>query len=287
VRVKPTDEVLDGYLACAPLAHALHRAAEAHQLANVALRGPVLDLGCGAGQFASLALEGRLDVGVDVDARALDRAARTGRYGELHRADAARLPFADGQFQTVLAVSVLEHLSQPDLALAEAFRVLRPGGRFIVTVVLADLHHYLFYPRLLRRLGLARLAHWYCRLQDCLLQHRSLLARSRWRELFHAVGFQTFRGRPILTPRLTACWDRLLLPASPYRLGCSFAWHPRWFRQRAIRCYRDSVRERSPEGSNLLIIARKPRRPGRVCRTRPPRGVHAFSETAGHVFAPC
>jgi SAM-dependent methyltransferase len=285
VRVKPTDEVLDGYLTCAPLAHALHRAAEAHQLANVALPGPVLDLGCGAGQFASMALEGRIDAGVDVDAKALDRAARTGRYGELRRADAARLPFADGQFQTVLAVSVLEHLQRPDRALAEAFRVLRPGGRFVATVVLADLHAYLFYPQLLRRLGAARLASWYCRLQDHLLRHRSLLSRSRWRDLFHLAGFHPVRSRPILTPRLTASWDRLLLSASPYRLGCPFAWHPRWFRQLAIRQYRDSVRERSAEGSNLLLIARKPRRPGRASRSKSPRAVHAFSETFGHACA--
>jgi SAM-dependent methyltransferase len=267
------------------LAHALHRAAEAHQLANVSLPGPALDLGCGTGQFASLALEGRIDAGVDADARALDRAARTGRYGELHCADAAHLPFAGGQFQTVLAVSVLEHLSRPDLALAEAFRVLRPGGRFVATLVLADLHAYLFYPRLLRRLGVAGLANWYCRLQDRLLRHRSLLSRSRWREFFHTAGFHPFRSRPILTPRLTASWDRLLLSAFPYRLGCSFAWHPRWFRELALHRYRDSVRERSGEGSNLLVLARKPRRPGRACRDGSPRVVHAFSETAGYVFA--
>lgn len=287
LRFKPTNEVLDGYLRCAPLAHALHRAAEAHQLAKIPLFGPVLDLGCGAGQFASLALDGRIEVGVDVDARALDQAARTDRYGELRCADAVRLPFADAQFQTVLAVSVLEHLPQPALALAEALRVLRPGGRFIATIVLADLHEYLFYPRLLRGLGLAGLANGYCRLQDRLLRHRSLLSRSGWQELFRNAGFETFVSRPIVAPQLTAWWDRLLLSALPYRLGLLFAWHPAWFRRLADRCYGERIRERTDEGSNLLVVARKSH-PTR--RLTPPvrrtlRTPHGLKEAVRHVYA--
>lgn len=285
LRFKPAEEVLDGYLRRTPLAHALHRAAEAHQLAKIALPGPVLDLGCGTGEFASLALEGCIDVGIDVNARALDKAARTGRYAALECADARRLPFTEGRFQTVLAVSVLEHIPQPGRALAEAFRVLRPGGRFVATIVLADLHQYLFYPRLLRLFGAARLASWYCRLQDRLFRHRSLLSRSRWRELFLVAGFQTFASRPIVTPRLTAIWDRLLLFALPYRLCLPCGWHPCWFRRLAISCYRDCVRERSSAGSNLLVIARKSRRPNPASKTRLPRAIRASEETVSYAYA--
>lgn len=184
VRYKSTDEVLDGYLRQTPLAHALYRAAEAHQLAKIALLSPLLDLGCGTGEFASLALEGRIDVGIDSNSRVLCKAARTGRYDNLQCADARQLPFADNQFQTVLAVSVLEHITQVDLALAEVFRVLRPGGRFVATLVLADLHNYLFYPRMLRGLGAVLLANWYCRLQDYLFQHHSLMSRSHWENYY-------------------------------------------------------------------------------------------------------
>lgn len=285
VRFKPTEEVLDGYLGCAPLAHALHRAAEAHQLAKIALPGPVLDLGCGLGEFASLALEGRLDAGVDVNERALAKAELTGRYVELWCADACQLPFPDEQFQTVLAVSVMEHLTQPARALSEAFRVLRPGGRFVATIVLADLHQYLFYPRLLRLVGATALANWYCRLQDRLFQHRSLLTRSLWQELFRSAGFQTFRARSIVAPQLTACWDRLLLSALPSRMGLPCGWHPGWFRRLAVYRYRDSVRERSSVGSNLLVIARKSKRLNPVSKTRVSRTIRGPEETIIHAYA--
>jgi SAM-dependent methyltransferase len=215
----------------------------------------------------------------------LAKAARTGRYGELWCADASRLPFADEQFQTVLAVSVMEHLPQPARVLAEVFRVLRPGGRFVATIVLADLHEYLFYPRLLRHLGAAGLARWYCRLQDRLFRHHSLLSRSQWQELFRAAGFQTFGARPIVTPQLTASWDRLLLSALPYRIGLPCGWHPAWFRRTAVHCYRDSVRQRFAAGSNLLVIARKSRRPHPVSKTRPPRALRASEETVHYAFA--
>ncbi len=49
-------------------------------------------------------------------------------------ADAASLPLADGVFDTVLLLDVLEHLAEPEAALREAGRVLRPGGSVLITV---------------------------------------------------------------------------------------------------------------------------------------------------------
>jgi SAM-dependent methyltransferase len=282
VRFKSTDEVLDAYLTCTPLAHALHRAAEAHQLAKVPLHGPILDLGCGTGEFASLAMTGKLDMGVDLNVHALDKVARTGCYQALECADARQLPFADGRFQTVLAVSVLEHITQPHRALAEAFRVLRPGGCLIATIVLADLHDHLFVPWVLRGLGASGLARLYCQAQDHLFRHHSLLSRAQWRQGFKATGFRSFASRRILTPRLTAAWDRWLLAALPYRAGLRFAWHPRWFRRLAIHWYRDPLRERSAEGSNLLVVARKPRSPRRQRDTRLAPMNHVLDEATCH-----
>ncbi len=54
-----------------------------------------------------------------------------GRRVSVQRADAARLPFADGRFDLVLSAAMLHHVIEWDQALAEAVRVLRPGGRLI------------------------------------------------------------------------------------------------------------------------------------------------------------
>ncbi len=94
-------------------------------------RDRVLDLGCGP---YSLVRRGRV-VGIDPLA---------GRYGELVDLDAdpevayvagggESLPFADGEFDVVWSRNVIDHVRDPVAFLAEAMRVLRTGGRFLLT----------------------------------------------------------------------------------------------------------------------------------------------------------
>jgi SAM-dependent methyltransferase len=84
--------------------------------------GPVLDVGCGTGHsFGELAP--RESVGVDLEAGALAGQARETRV-----ADMRSLPFADGSFASVLAVQSIEHVPDPERALAEFARVVGRGG---------------------------------------------------------------------------------------------------------------------------------------------------------------
>ncbi|HET6832086.1 MAG TPA: class I SAM-dependent methyltransferase [Solirubrobacterales bacterium] len=84
--------------------------------------GRVLDLGCGVGHSYHL-LEPRTTVGVDVDAEAL-----AGQDRETVVADMRELPFGDAAFTAVLSVHSLEHVPDPDRVVAEAARVIEPGG---------------------------------------------------------------------------------------------------------------------------------------------------------------
>lgn len=93
----------------------------------------VLDIGCGAGFLAnSLSAEGHHAVGLDLSpgslkvARNRDPSGRT-RFGV---ADAYRLPFGDASFDAVTAMDFLEHVDEPGRVIAEAARVLKPGGLF-------------------------------------------------------------------------------------------------------------------------------------------------------------
>lgn len=89
---------------------------------------PVLDIGCGEGELARHLPSGGW-VGLDSSAEMLARAPRPAVHAE-----ATALPFADGSFGSVALLYVLYHLPEPARALAEARRVLRPGGLVAVAV---------------------------------------------------------------------------------------------------------------------------------------------------------
>ena len=90
--------------------------------------GLCLDLGCGSGQyFDVLAATGRTVVGLDRSADQL-RIAR-GRSRQIVRGDAAALPFAGGTFPAVATMWLSTDVDDFAVVLAEAARVLEPGGR--------------------------------------------------------------------------------------------------------------------------------------------------------------
>lgn len=94
--------------------------------------GRLLDVGCGTGATLRTLGSFGLAVGLDYSRLALDYCRRRGQRA-LVQADAERLPFADGSFDAVTLLDLLEHVDD-ELAMREVARVLRPGGWVFITV---------------------------------------------------------------------------------------------------------------------------------------------------------
>jgi demethylmenaquinone methyltransferase/2-methoxy-6-polyprenyl-1,4-benzoquinol methylase len=102
----------------------------------------VLDCGIGSGSL-SLALNNIVNVkpvfcGIDVSNEMLGVAdvemRQAGMTPELQQANILSIPHVDQSFDLVMAAHVLEHLPEPQLALEEMIRVLRPGGVLFVCI---------------------------------------------------------------------------------------------------------------------------------------------------------
>lgn len=121
--------------------HEAHFRAEAIRAADAVQQlglGPLLDLGCGAGQYLLAAARAGIRVlGIDASLCQLLLARRLladeGLAVDLALADAEALPFGDDAFKSVIAADIIEHVSDPENLLTEAARVMAPGATLRLT----------------------------------------------------------------------------------------------------------------------------------------------------------
>lgn len=128
------DAVSDGYARhFAPLTRqAVEPTLEA---AGVAAGMTLLDACCGPGVIASAALaRGARVSGIDFSAEVVALARREVADAEFQQGDVQSLPFADDRFDAVVCGYGIIHVPDPARALAELYRVLKPGGRVAVSV---------------------------------------------------------------------------------------------------------------------------------------------------------
>jgi SAM-dependent methyltransferase len=192
------NDYLSKHLKELPAFRALLRAVEARFYQDLLpLEQPVLDVGCGDGHFASVALAAGgqpVASGIDPSAAALREARAQGSYRVLARAMGDALPYADGFFATVVSNSVLEHIPDVDPVLAEISRVLRPGGRFIFCVPGDHFTELLFFPQTFRRLGLESLARGYERYFNRISRHHHCDGPEIWQSRLTAVGLKIMQS---------------------------------------------------------------------------------------------
>lgn len=173
-----------------------------------------LDAGCGVGMYLRhVAKMAGFAAGVDIDPDKVTEARR--HVAPVQVASAEALPFADGSFDVVLSHEVLEHVADDRQAVAEALRVLKPGGRLVLFV---PNRRYPFethgcYWRGSYRFGNIPLVNWLpARLRNRLCPHVRAYTARELRRLWAGLNV-----RVVLLTQIYPGYDRLV-SGSP-RLG--------------------------------------------------------------------
>lgn len=195
--------------------------------------GPLLDAGCGTGGL--LARLGRPDaIGLEYDAGAAAR-ARAKSGAAVAGGSINALPFAERSFAAVVSADVLCHEGvDPARALAELWRVLRPGGRLVL-----NLPAY----------------RWLLSAHDRRVHNARRVDAGELRAWLAEAGF--------VRPRLSY-WNTLLLPAMIVRRkllaggSSDVALPPPWLNRLLSAILAVERRLRLPAGGSLLAIAERP-----------------------------
>ncbi|MGF1427198.1 class I SAM-dependent methyltransferase [Kitasatospora sp. LaBMicrA B282] len=94
----------------------------------------VLEIGCGSGRLAALALSrGAEVVATDAVAEMVEVAAEALPAAKVLRAELPGLPFGDGEFDAAVGAFVINHVPDPPAAARDLARVVRPGGRVVLS----------------------------------------------------------------------------------------------------------------------------------------------------------
>jgi SAM-dependent methyltransferase len=169
--------------------------------------GPTLDVGCGDGHFAAACIGRRLEAGIDPNPASAAEARAAGVYRQVLTGSAADLPFGDAQFSSVVSNCVLEHIPPLDESLAEIYRVLKPGGKLVITVPSERFADSLFWPQALRRVGLEERAEAYGRWFNGISRHFHTYTREEWSRRLETAGFRVTRWTSYLRPDAMALFD--------------------------------------------------------------------------------
>ena len=105
----------------------------------------VADLGCGQGTLLQTLRELPLKLKLsacDLSPVLVDNTRKRVPEADVRVADIESLPFADAAFDAVFVTEVMEHLATPQKALGEILRVLKPGGRLLVSLPNRDWFHF-------------------------------------------------------------------------------------------------------------------------------------------------
>ncbi len=241
---------------------AFWRALECHRFSQEKLVHPVLDVGCGDGFLCRTAFGEKLEVGIDLDPKEIERATASGSYGKAICASATDLPLKPNSFKTVVSNCVLEHIPDIDQALREIHRVLKRGGRLMITVPSECFSNDTFFQRLLAGIGLSKLGLWYVTSLNRVFKHHHVDSSTVWSKRLKKAGLRMEKAEYLIPLKTFHTYERWMIMALPSKilwvLTGKWVFGPREPVKRLASWWlKDALNRNGGPGACYFIVARK------------------------------
>jgi 2-polyprenyl-3-methyl-5-hydroxy-6-metoxy-1,4-benzoquinol methylase len=201
------------YFPFTPTALCIKECARLRVLRNYDCPGPILDVGCGDGLFASIAYSRAEVWGIDIDAKEGRWAFASRAFSQIILGDITRASLPSSFFATCVANCSLEHVPRIDLALKNILESIRPGAMAFVFVPNVNWAAQFLSVRLLDRLGARGLARKLQGAVDDVFKHHHLYDQAGWQKIVTAAGFEVLEIKPVLSTATTVAFEMFLLPS--------------------------------------------------------------------------
>ena len=198
--VKETKDYLWLNIRELPYFRGLLRAIEGRFYEDIELVEPVLDLGCGDGQFAAVTFNKKINFGIDPWTGPIKQAIKQKSYQLVVQGSGARLPVPAKSYATVISNSVLEHIEDLDPVLAEVSRVIKPGGKFVFCVPNQYFLENLSVSNFFDSIGLRFLGNAYRKFFNKISRHYHCDDPQTWQKRLEDNGFELVRWWHYFSP---------------------------------------------------------------------------------------
>lgn len=257
----PLKRYISQYLSHRPAFFSFIRPQEAwlfHQHKNL-LKTPVLDFGCGDGFFAELVFgKGMLDIGLDISPSRIQEADNKNIYKKLLTYDGLTIPLKDNSVNTVISNCVFEHLPHLHSNLREMYRVLKPGGKLLTTVMANRWEDYL--------IGMRIFGEAYQRFMRKRQEHFNLFSLDKWQKTHEKAGFTVEEMTGYLSQEASQWLDAFHYFSTPelvsQKLLRTWVPWPDWHKglrlsKKLLPILMRSLQTKASESAALFIVVRK------------------------------
>jgi len=144
----------------------------------------ILDFGCSDGFFVQTVFGNKtIDVGLDLfNNKRVEEAKKEKIYKKITLYDGNIIPYPNNSFNTVISNCVLEHIPNLKFSLKEIYRILKPGGYFLTSVMTDKWNNNLFGSKIFGE----KYVDYMRKIQD----HVNLLSGKQWQTHFQKSGFK-------------------------------------------------------------------------------------------------